>query len=56
MSPKKIRTKSVPKGEYVDRWRKALDRRAAMEREEAAGAADPALLLAVQGRLRQPTR
>jgi hypothetical protein len=49
MSPKRIPTKPVPKGEYRDRWRKALDRRAAMEREVAAGAYDPALLLAVQG-------
>ena len=49
MSPKKIQTKSLPKEEYVDRWRKALDRRGAMEREAAAGAYDPALLLAVQG-------
>lgn len=49
MAPKKIPTKSVPKAEYVDRWRKASDRRAAMERELAAGALDPALLLAVQG-------
>ncbi|HLF94119.1 MAG TPA: hypothetical protein VJB14_11720 [Planctomycetota bacterium] len=49
MSPRKIHTKNVPKEEYADRWRKALDRRAAMEREQAAGASDPALLLAVQG-------
>jgi hypothetical protein len=49
MSPKKVQTKAVPKEEYRDWWRKALDRRGAMEREEAAGAHDPALLLAVQG-------
>ena len=49
MSPKKIPTKKVPKVEYLDRWRKALDRRGGMEREFAAGAMDPALVLAVQG-------
>lgn len=49
MSPKRIPVKIVAKDEYIDRWRKALDRRGAMERELAAGASDPALLLAVQG-------
>ena len=49
MSPKRIPAKKVPKEEYQDRWRKALDRRGGMEREYAAGAADPALVLAVQG-------
>lgn len=49
MSPRRIPTKALSKGDYADRWRKALDRRAAMERELAAGALDPALLLAVQG-------
>lgn len=49
MSPKRIPAKVVAKEEYLNRWRKALDRRAAMERELAAGAHDPALLLAVQG-------
>lgn len=49
MSPKRIPTRVVPQEEFADRWRKALDRRAGMERELAAGANDPALLLAVQG-------
>jgi hypothetical protein len=49
MSPKKVPTKKVSREDYLDRWRKALDRRAGMERELAAGAADPALVLAVQG-------
>jgi len=49
VSPKRVPTKLVPKEEYVDRWRKALDRRGGMERELAAGAFDPALVLAVQG-------
>ena len=49
MTPKRIPTRLVPKEEYLGRWRKALDRRAAMERELAARALDPALLLAVQG-------
>lgn len=49
MSPKRIPAKPVSRDEYAHRWRKALDRRAAMEREIAAGASDPALLLAVQG-------
>ncbi len=49
MSPKRVPTKVVARGEYMNRWRKALDRRAAMERELAAGAHDPALLLAIQG-------
>jgi HEPN domain-containing protein len=49
MAPRRIDVKTVPKDDYRARWRKALDRRAAMERELAAGAADPALLLAVQG-------
>lgn len=49
MAPKRIPIRPVSKDEYAGRWRKALDRRAAMEREFAAGAVDPALLLAVQG-------
>lgn len=49
MSPKRIPAKGLPREDYADRWRKAQDRRAAMEREQAAGALDPALLLAVQG-------
>lgn len=49
MSPKKIPSKTVARGEYAERWRKALDRKAAMERELAANASDPALVLAVQG-------
>lgn len=49
MSPKRIPTKQVSRDEYGSRWRTALDRKAAMERELAAGAVDPALLLAVQG-------
>lgn len=49
MAPKRIPAKAVPKDEYVGRWRKALDRRVAMEREYAASSIDPALILAVQG-------
>ena len=48
MTPKKIDTRNVPRDEYPSRWKNALDRRAAMERELAAGAHDPALVLAVQ--------
>lgn len=49
MAAKRIDAKSISRDEYRSRWRKALDRRAAMERELAAGAVDPALLMAVQG-------
>lgn len=48
MTPKKIDTRSVPRDEYHSRWKNALDRRAAMERELAVRAHDPALVLAVQ--------
>lgn len=48
MTPKKIATRNVPRDEYPLRLKNALDRRAAMERELAAGAHDPALVLAVQ--------
>lgn len=48
MTPKRIDTRNVPRDEYHSRWKNALDRRAAMERELAAGAHDPALVLAIQ--------
>ena len=48
MAAKKIATRNVPRDEYSSRLKNALDRRAAMERELAAGAHDPALVLAVQ--------
>jgi HEPN domain-containing protein len=48
MTPKKIATRNVPRDEYHSRLKNALDRRAAMERELAARAYDPALVLAVQ--------
>ncbi len=48
MAPRKITTKAVPRDDYKGRWRNALDRRAAMERELAADAFDPVCVLAVQ--------
>jgi hypothetical protein len=48
MTPKKIATRNVPRDEYRARLKNALDRRAAMEREAALGALDPALVLGVQ--------
>lgn len=48
MAAKRIATRNVPRDEYRSRLKKARDRRAAMERELAAGAHDPALVLAVQ--------
>src|SRR5437588_12081304 len=48
MAAKKIATRNVPRDEYSSRLKNALDRRAAMERELAARAHDPALVLAVQ--------
>jgi len=48
MTAKRVPTRSIPREEYLGRWNKALERKAAMERELAAGATDPALLLAVQ--------
>ena len=49
MAAKKIQTRKLSKNEYKGRWEKALARRDAMERELAAGAGDPALVLAIQG-------
>ena len=48
MSPKQVPARRVPREDHVRRWGQALDRLAAMERELAVGAADPALILAVQ--------
>lgn len=48
MAPRKVPSRNVPVDESVARWKKACDRRAAMERELLAGSYDPALVLAVQ--------
>lgn len=49
MAAKRIATRDVPRDEYPSRLKNARDRLAAMERELAAHAYDPALVLAVQG-------
>lgn len=48
MAAKRIDTRNVPRNEFPGRLKNARDRLAAMERELAAEAYDPALVLAVQ--------
>jgi HEPN domain-containing protein len=48
MTSKKIDRRVVPRDEYAGRLKNAVERRAAMERELAVGAYDPALVLAIQ--------
>jgi hypothetical protein len=48
MAARRVPTRKTSKDRYAGRLRKALDRRAAMERGLAAGANDPAIVLAVQ--------
>lgn len=48
MAAKRVDTRNVPREKYRSRLKNARDRLAAMERELAAAAHDPAALLAVQ--------
>ena len=48
MAPRKIPSRKIPGEEYEGRWKNALGRRGAMEREFLAGSYDPALVLATQ--------